>query len=344
MIATKKENNYAHTAYEIRISTMNLYNFIAPPDAYYHVENRYSNDKWQEKCDWLEAYIQIHQPDIIAFQEVFSIDALQTLVQKLNYPHFAFVDTPIQKSPGVYESPVVCLASRYPISKLNPLSANKEVSHALSLTDEMTFSRVPLWASIQLPKLGEVDFYVVHLKSKRPILDEEIKTNILSENLCHDMLGALASHIQRSAESCQLMVHLIENRKKHQRPFVLMGDFNDDLYAESLKPLHLSKLQSVTDDMAIHPIHYYQLYDSWDIYQENVGSPAIIRPYTYFHHHVGSILDYILLSDDFKESEANQVISVVNYHCEDKHLTPIDPRQIHGSDHAVISIDLLIKN
>ncbi len=323
---------------------MNLCNFIAPPDAYYHAESSYSHEEWEAKCNWLKAHIQTQQPDIIGFQEVFSIDTLKTLLHKLNYPYFAFVDTPIQKSPGVYESPVVCLASRYPISRLNPLNTKAAVSRALNLTEDMTFSRVPLWARIQLPHLGEVDFYVVHLKSKRPILDEHLKNNVLSENLCHDMLGALASQIQRSAESCQLMVHLIENRKKHQRPFILMGDFNDDLYAESLKPLHLSKLQSVTDDMAIHPIHYYQLHDSWDIYQENIGSPTLPRSYTYFHHHAGSILDYILLSDDFKESQTKQKISVVNYHCEDKHLTPIDPRQIHGSDHAAISIDLLIKN
>lgn len=344
MIATKNKNNYAHTAYEIKISTMNLYNFIAPPDAYYHVENSYSHAQWLEKCDWLEAYIQTHQPDIIGFQEVFSIDALKTLLKKLNYPYFAFVDTPIQRSPGVYESPVVCLASRYPISALNPLNTNEAVNRALNLTEGMAFSRIPLWASIQLPHVGEVDFYVVHLKSKRPILDENVKTNVLSENLCHDMLGSLASHIQRSAESCQLMVHLIENRKKYQRPFVLMGDFNDDLYAESLKPLHLSRLQSVTDDMVIHPINYYQLHDSWDIYKENVDTLDLTRPYTYFHHHVGSTLDYILLSDDFKENEAKQDVRVVNYHCEDKHLTPIDSQQFHGTDHAVISIDLLINN
>ena len=64
----------------LKIATINLFNFIAPPDAYYDFINIYSEEQWQKKCDWITQYLISNHPDVVGFQEVFSIDALRALV------------------------------------------------------------------------------------------------------------------------------------------------------------------------------------------------------------------------------------------------------------------------
>ena len=61
---------------QIRLASFNLFNFIAPPDAYYEFNNIYTQAQWQQKCDWISHYLATHQPCVIGFQEVFSPDAL----------------------------------------------------------------------------------------------------------------------------------------------------------------------------------------------------------------------------------------------------------------------------
>ncbi|MBB1439510.1 endonuclease, partial [Shewanella sp. SG41-4] len=97
------------------VVSINLFNFIEPPHAYYDFENIYSDKQWQKKCAWLGEFISHNQPDIIAFQEVFSPDALAKLTESLGYEYFVALDLPEVVSDYVNRSPVVAIASKYPI-------------------------------------------------------------------------------------------------------------------------------------------------------------------------------------------------------------------------------------
>lgn len=259
----------------------------------------------------------------------------------LGYPYFASVDTPVQIDEITLKKPVVCLASRFPFSHIQAVQPATEITRQLQLASPFEYSRQPLLARVVMPVIGEIDIYVLHLKSKRPMIDEMLEVGGFPDNLHQDMIGCWASQIQRGSEACQLMAHLLTQRKHENRPTIILGDFNDDLNAEPLKPFHLPKVRQVTDDMATYPLRHFQFHDSWDLYIESQYNPKIPRPYTHYHH-TGSVIDYILLSDEFSNSCENNIAQVIDFHCEDQHLLPFETSQCIGSDHAVISISLLI--
>ncbi|KGT34303.1 endonuclease, partial [Vibrio parahaemolyticus] len=58
----------------ITFVTANLFNFVAPPNAYYDFENIYSQEQWRDKLAWTQNQLEKLEPDIIGLQEVFSIE------------------------------------------------------------------------------------------------------------------------------------------------------------------------------------------------------------------------------------------------------------------------------
>ena len=55
-----------------KVGTLNLFNYLAPPNAFYESENIYSSSQWRKKSSWINNQLSHLQPDIIGFQEVFS--------------------------------------------------------------------------------------------------------------------------------------------------------------------------------------------------------------------------------------------------------------------------------
>lgn len=347
MFATNSKSSYAHSALGLKLATINLFNFIEPPGAYYEFSNIYSEDQWRQKRAWLNRYIGSYQPDIIAFQEVFSASALKALLEPLGYRFFAVVDEPEPLEEYIYKSPVVCLASRYPILSALPLQADPAVSAKLGIHEQFQFSRLPLFATLELPSLGQTDVYVVHLKSKRPIMEETTEGNEpkkLADSTQEEIFGSWASAIQRGSEACHLMSSVIKRRSHTNNPAIVMGDFNDDLRSEVLRAFHISGLRSITDDMADMPLSHYQLHDSWDLYTKNTGETALERPATHYFHAKGSVLDYILLSSEFNSADPVSLAEVGDFHCEDTHL--VNPKYDHdtySSDHAIVSVTISLR-
>ncbi|WP_028024005.1 endonuclease/exonuclease/phosphatase family protein [Enterovibrio calviensis] len=348
MFATNSKSSYAHSAFGLKLATINLFNFIEPPGAFYEFSNIYSEDQWRQKKMWLNRYIGSYQPDIIAFQEVFSASALKALLEPLGYRFFSVVDEPEpinSVNDYVYKSPVVCLASRYPILSALPLRADPVLSEQIGMTEDFEYSRLPLCATLELPSLGQTDVYVVHLKSKRPILDEseqsEENKKTLHESMRAEIAGSWASSIQRGSEVCQLMAAIIQRRFETNNPAIVMGDFNDDMNSDVLGAFHVSGLRSITEDMADMPLSHYQLHDSWDLFVKNTGETGLERPSTHYFHAKGSVLDYILLSNEFNSSDPASLAEVGDFHCEDSHLiNPKFDQDAYSSDHAIVSVTI----
>ena len=201
---------------KIKIATFNLFNFAESSYYWYKKDDecKYTKTEWNEKIEWIRNQLKIMDADIIGFQEVFSVEALKSLVHASGYQHFAVVDTPKLKDNNIYISSVVAIASKYPIS-VDSVLVPTIVQEDLHLKPDFSFSRQPIKAkiNIQNEEIGilTIFVYICHLKSKLPIIknfefDEdttnwEIKTK---EYMQACSQGQIASLIQRGAESTTL--------------------------------------------------------------------------------------------------------------------------------------------
>lgn len=250
-----------------------MFNYLEPPNAFYEFERIYSAEQWAKKQRWITEYLREHQPDVIGFQEVFSADSLKGLVAEQGYAYFAVVDQPTVIDDFIYRSPVVAIASRYPIVEVHAVSPNIELAQTLGLSEGFSFSRKVIRATVELPHMGNCDCYVVHFKSKRSMLgvDEHESDmspeKIIIENLKANVAGGWGSTIQRGSEATLLMIAMIERREAKNQPMVLMGDFNNTLNDGVLSHLLTSTLRFVSAIDRDAYLVKYCLSDAWDLFR-----------------------------------------------------------------------------
>lgn len=114
---------------QVRFATANLLNYLAPPNAFYEFNNIYEATQWQQKQRWLNHKLIELNADVIGFQEIFSADALREQMHDLGYPYFEVIDTPQVSDDYIYSSPVVGIASRYPLSDVVAVDAQQPDFH-----------------------------------------------------------------------------------------------------------------------------------------------------------------------------------------------------------------------
>jgi endonuclease/exonuclease/phosphatase family metal-dependent hydrolase len=344
------------TQTELKVATFNLFNYLAPPDAFYDFDRIYSAQQWLKKERWIASYLQTHAPDIIGFQEVFSTDALAVLVKNEGYEYFATVDQPTVIDDFIYRDPVVAIASKFAIKEVIAVPVDKELVLQLGLTTDFEFSRQVLRATIELPHLGLCDCYVVHFKSKRAAWQDEVDTlTSLEGNLLNQfkaqVAGGWASSIQRGSEATLLMMRMLERRAKTGNAMLLMGDFNNPIKDGILAHLLTPSLLFNKDTMQQQLVKFYTLRDAWDLYEANhlaksssEEEKSLIRLPTHYFGQNSSVLDYILLSSEFDAADQSSYFEVSDYINTDHHL--INPSfDIDGesTDHAVVSIILKLR-
>lgn len=340
------------TITQLKIATFNLFNYLAPPDAFYDFDRIYSAPQWQKKQRWIESYLQSQAPDIIGFQEVFSVDSLAQLVKKQGYEYFAVVDQPTVIDDFIYRDPVVALASKFPIKEVQRVVVDTALALQLGLTSDFNFSRQVVRATVEVPHLGLCDCYVVHFKSKRAAWQSEtdklssLEGNVIAQFKAQ-VAGGWASSVQRGSEATLLMMQMIERRAKKGYGMILMGDFNNPLKDGILAQLVTPKILFNNDTKQQNMVKFYTLRDAWDLYavnQQNNADEAPNRAPTHYFGQGSSVLDYILLSSEFDAAEQSSFFEVSEYCNFDKHL--INPSfDIDGesTDHAVVSITLTLR-
>lgn len=366
---------------QLKIATFNLFNYLEPPNAYYDFERIYSTEQWQKKQNWLAEYLREYQPDIIGFQEVFSPESLKTLVASQGYEYFSIVDQPEVIDDFIYRSPVVAIASRYPIVEVHAVKPDIELAQTLGLSADFSFSRKVLRATVDAPHLGNCDCYVVHFKSKRSLieLNEQDKTHspekTIIESLKAQVAGGWGSTIQRGSEAALLMIEMIARRETCDNPMVLMGDFNNNLADGVLSHLLTNTLRFVSSIDRDAYLAKYCLNDAWNLFQavltneshhasdectsgqankaitnngdENEISQEKIngRTPTHYFGASSSVLDYILLSCEFDASYHDSLYQVSNYHTYDRHLiNPIFARDGESTDHGIAMVTLTLRS
>lgn len=335
---------------QIKLATFNLLNYLAPPDACYEFDRIYSSEQWSKKQAWINHYLQIHSPDIIGFQEVFSIHSLQQLVAAQGYDFFAVVDEPSVEDEFIYRDPVVAIASRFPIVEVSRVTVDQGLIKQLGLAESFALSREILRATVQLPHLGETDCYVVHFKSKRVMWENTLGNepqDLIFAALQEQTAGRWAASIQRGSEAALLQHQLLTRRVQTGNALLVMGDFNNSLDDGILSHLITDKLFGNLDREQQTALSHLVLRDAWQLYLDNLDSEErefITRPATHYFGEKGSVLDYILLSSEFDASSQRSFFEVSEYVNTDHHLiSPNFELDSESTDHAVVSVVLTLR-
>lgn len=333
----------------LKIATFNLFNYLEPPFACYEFDRILSTPQWQKKQKWITDYITEFQPDVIGFQEVFSPDSLTLLLKSAGYDYFCVIDECTVVDDFICSSPVVAIASRFPINDVSSIEFDKNLATEMGLADKFSFSRKILRATIDLPHLGECDCYVVHFKSKRARLEHIEKMRLsgeenIIESLKANVAGGWASTIQRGSEASLLMVEMIKRKAETAKPMLLMGDFNNNLTDGVLNQLVTDDLRFVSrlDKEAF--LEKYCLQDVWSLFQGSENYSGQTREPTHYFGETSSVLDYILVSCEFDAKYSKSTFSVSNYETYDRHLiNPIFERDGQSTDHGIVLVTMQLR-
>ena len=340
----------------MKLATINLYQFAEYGYYWYEQEERntYQSRQWKKKQRWVTEQLASMDADVVGFQEVFSVDILEALVNKAGYPYFATTDSP-RTSPEngqVYVSPVVAIASRFPIKNVRSVSVDHTIKQDFPAGENFKFSREPVCATIESPDLGKVMVYVVHLKSKRPVMqrdftyEEDIdwKTRF-KDTLMRRSRGDVLSMLQRGLEATTLYHDMIAQLSDTPQ-IVLLGDVNDD---ESSSPFNaLSQQQKLFDVGGIEDedwpaeekreLHEHQFFDCFVI-APNIRSKN--RPYTHLHRGHPNVLDHILVSNALNPRNNEASGEVVHYEVFNHHIRHDQIDNKLQSDHGTVCVEIL---
>jgi len=325
---------------KFKIATLNLLNYASPPYSYYQLDENYNAAQWQTKNMWLKEQLTKMSADVIGFQEVFSFDALAELTSSLGYHYISKVDDPsmAKNCEFTYITPIVALASKFPITQVQAVSPDIQLLKYLGLPESFSFSRKPIKALVDLPNLGFIRIYVLHLKSKRAtnlndFANKKIPSNELYSEALTDTVGRFVSQEQRCLEGMLIFHDALQDQVTHPLPSIIVGDFNDELHTSALSVIFdSSKDNSKTDHLNFN--------DAFDI---SMNMQNEEKPFTLFYEGKGKILDYILVSNEFNPKNEKPSINDLTYHTLDKHiqLIPLDKHKTN-SDHACVYIQFSV--
>ena len=316
----------------IKVGTFNLRNCALPNFAFYANQEPYDDAFYAQKRDWIAQQLDAMDADVVVFQEVFHVQALQDALsasKTMNHAKLIARDA-VKMLPKNELVPQVAIATRLPIlNEPNWVSDYAQPITPSGYREALTqITRAVPHVMVRLPNDVPLHVLGVHLKSKRPDYlsgEDESNPNDLA-------MGGLRSLMRRGADAVALRHYLNDILKRNHEPCIVAGDFNDHA-------------QAVTTQMIAGAGRYgksffdFQLFDAQRIQTRN--DP--IRNVVYSHIHDGSldVLDHILVSEEFHPQSRYQMAQVREVYCLNDHL---HSRERYASDHGQVVAQLLFKN
>ncbi|WP_052074677.1 endonuclease/exonuclease/phosphatase family protein [Shewanella mangrovi] len=340
---------------DVSIATLNLFNYAEPPLAYHEFDSIYTQAQWQLKTQWLSDWVDQAQPALLGVQEVFSPEALQIQLMTHGYEHFACAGSP-SVSGYVANQSVVMLASRFEITEAASVPLDFTLAARFGVNEEFTPSREMLRATIQIPEIGTTDMYVVHLKSPRAMLGhQDVNLEGYSAALAGSALGRWASVVKRGTEAMLLYQAILERRAQTGNAVVVVGDFNATIDSSELRglltapdqlyrgDLHATGLLALNEQERLCHLRHFQLQDAQTL--AVACAPDKPKRVSHFHGARGSIVDHILLSQEFDCQQQHSLGQVSQYHIFNQHLIkPKHPHDDYASDHAPVMVSLALRH
>ena len=313
-----------------KVGTFNLFNLALPEERYYN--RRYRKDEYDRKVKWIAGQLARMDADIVGFQEVFHLPALQkTLAMSGQYNGAS-----IRMGERNGEGPAVALVSRFEALDYDvfvdfPEKAILEFNGTqVPITQ---FSRPVLRAKLLLAQDTIVNVFVVHFKSKRPKLPADVDPHDPRESA----KGEARSLMIRAAETTALRHILMDTLENTNYPVIMMGDFNDDGSAVT------SRILCGAEPWRKLPTEAKKRL--WDVHMYNVKDIQARQSYRdvyYTHLHNGHYdsLDHILVSQEFVRQNPQRLgfveyVKTYNDHLIDETLSD-DRVPFWESDHGQV--------
>lgn len=316
---------------QFRVGTFNLSNLALPGVEFYRGD-QYSPDEYDKKLLWIAQQLERMNCQIVGFQEIFHKEALQaTLRQSPVCQNYQIIMTE-----GAKDGPDLALATSFPVLGHHVYTQFPQQS-LLSIDDAPIpihhFSHPVLSVEVELSPGIQCTVFVVHLKSKRPMMAKGADPSDPVELA----KGQMRSLIRRAAEATALRFILMEVLHGRRYPVIVMGDVNDSHTAVTT--------QLVTGQPPWESWPYRKKVPVWDVLlyqvkdiQARLGYGDYYYTYIYNGHY--DSLDNIMVSEEFAPRNRDRIgqvtyVSVYNDHLFDQTLLG-DPIERWKSDHGQV--------
>ena len=328
----------------LRIASFNVLNLILPETVYYQ-KSSYSKEDFEKKINWIAQMLQEMNADIVGFQEVFQKEALEQAIARSGIYEGAAL-TMGENGPNL---PRVALLSRFPVNKskiIDTFPENSIIDVENEITNEKVvlpykkFSRPVLNVEVEISKGQIINFYVIHLKSKRPhLLDNEQR-----ENHVQLAKATARSLFVRASEAVALRSILMENLLNKKSPVVVMGDGNDTGLSVTTRLL--------TGEPPFRTMPMNVKKNIWDVllYQvQDIQARNSYNDYYYTHIHNGhyEALDHIMVSEELVGENPESIgrvsyVKLYNDHLIDNTLTN-EKTKCWKTDHGLVCVTIELK-
>jgi exonuclease III len=321
-----------------RVGTFNVFN-LALPNVPFYRDICYSPEVYRQKTTWIAGQLIRMKADIVGFQEVLQVEALQEAIAESNM----YEDATTIAATQTGDRPGVALVSKFPVLDHQVFEAFPDAARLDILGTTMPldrFSRPVLSVRVALTPALDCTIFVVHLKSKRPIVPEGVDP----QDPVQRAKGQARSLILRAAEAIALRILLVDVLRGRNHPIIVMGDVNDSGLAVTTRIL--------SGEQPPWQFELFQKQKIWDVLLHNVKDIQTRRSYGdfyYTHIHNGHYesLDHILVSQEFFPENRRRMgrveqVSLLNDHLIDEDLSreEVAPWQ---SDHGQVVATLELK-
>lgn len=317
---------------KVRVGTFNVLNLADVGDKYYPTAKPYNQKEFDKKIAWIASQLDRMHADIVGVQEIFSKEALERAVRKSKCNR----DATVHVASDPHKKPWVGLISNLELTGPPDVVPNFPNGFSLTLEGKIVpidqFSRPVLRAVIEVFD-REVVFLVSHLKSKRPMYDEDEDRR----DFRIQALGTTRSLVQRAAEASALRWLIVKELAETSSPLICVGDMNDAVH-------------SVTTDILMGDPPWFRLpvdrkrriwdsllYSTYDIQVRRSHRDVY---YTHLFNGRHESLDHILVSQEFVYQNPERIgqveeLRVFNDHLVDEQLSG-DETPRWQSDHAQV--------
>ncbi len=358
---------------DVSLATFNLYNLQSPGGKLYRGKVQMDDAAYRDKIAWTASMLTSLDADVIAFQELWSYAALESVFEKaglLDDYHLVGIKHNLALEEGQEErntpwySAAVAAAVRKTITiekvhtyKAFPssLSLKKELPDDLPREDRTDdevavtidrFSRTILRLDLSIgtaPKREPFSVYCTHLKSKLPTylgldLPEGDTPEISRERgivaLYQNAVGSALSTIRRTAEATALRVILDRQMLGTDEPVVVLGDMND------------GRLSNTLSVLTGQPKHLFEMTkrqsrerDAGLYLATHLEQYRNLTDTQYSHEfeNVKEVLDHVLVSEQFVDVSARRVWRFKGMRIWNDHLDDHEGKgPFPSSDHGIV--------
>ena len=326
----------------LMVATCNVLNLANPGRMFYPNQDAYSQTEFDRKITWLGERFRMLNADVLAVQEVWDEAAFKGALGRGGL-RYDFVAVPGAENDsnnnGAQGTPRVGFATRL---KVDALQSFAEFPPGFQVDVpgmglHTRFERPPLVVTVRMKHGQTLNLLTAHLKSTRPkfLQDAQGRPTEDRDDRKVMALASLRSLIMRGAEAMALRCLVIDLLHRTSVPLVVLGDFNDT--PDSVTTQLICATTEIADDRSARDVALFNAYDLQ-------GEAALKKDVAYSHIHQGSpsVLDQILVSEEFLPTGRNSIGDVrrVDYFNDHLHEGRDRTRSDHGFVRALLRVKM----